>query len=428
MFRNSKNTVLNSKLYFFTKDVLSNPLFSGTAIMIVGSNASNLLAYIYHFVFGRILGPESYGELAVSISLIGMLGAIYGFIGTVIVKFASASGEEDLPGLFQWFKRKTIVAAVGVGIVLLLLAHLISSFLHLDKNIVLLMSPIVMLSLISYVYRAFIQGLMKFLPFVLSTFSEMAARLILGLMFVYLGWNVMGAMVGILLSGFLGIYIAYYPLAEIRKQKEITPFAHSKKIVIFAVPILISSVAHFSFISTDLLLVKHFFSATDAGLYAALATLSKIIFYGTAPVATVMFPIVSKKFSRGEKYLKVFMLSVLLTVAISGSVLLLYYFFPEIPLRSLFGDTYISAASELPLFGLFISVFTLASLFANYFLSREKTHVAYLMAAAALFQGIGIWLFHNSITQVITTSLAAATLLLIGLILYFIHEIRNTKK
>ena len=73
------------------KGLISHPLFSGSAVMVVGSNLSSFLAYIYHLIIGRLLGPASYGELAAILSLIGLFAASFAFLGLVVIKFVSAA-------------------------------------------------------------------------------------------------------------------------------------------------------------------------------------------------------------------------------------------------------------------------------------------------------------------------------------------------
>ena len=70
-------------------------------------------------------------------------------------------------------------------------------------------------------------------------------------------------------------------------------------------------------ITMDLILVKHFFSDQDAGVYATLSILGKIIYFAASPVASVMFPIVAGKHAKGEKYFEFLLMSLLITIFLS---------------------------------------------------------------------------------------------------------------
>ena len=51
-----------------------------------------------------------------------------------------------------------------------------------------------------------------------------------------------------------------------------------------------------------LILVKHFFSPHDAGIYAGLSLIGRVIFFFSAPIASVMFPVIVQKYARKENY------------------------------------------------------------------------------------------------------------------------------
>ena len=124
------NRMLNYQFTVFNfqlsgKSLIKNPLFSGSAIMIIGSNLSNFIAYVYHLIIGRLLGPSSYGTLAALLSLMGLVAVSFGFLGTVMgmikafYNMASAGNNVDVSllssGIYQ--AMVTTVAGLIVGII-----------------------------------------------------------------------------------------------------------------------------------------------------------------------------------------------------------------------------------------------------------------------------------------------------------------------
>lgn len=420
-----KNKILKVKNNKVVKNYLGHPLFAGSFVMIVGSNFANFISYIYHLFVGRMLGPESYGELAAIISLMGLFAATFSFLGLVIVKFVSAAKENQLQGLFSWFMKKALFISVAIGGLVVILTPFISEFLHLRNSLVIMLAPIFCLTVISLVYRSFLQGLLKFKELVLSTNFDVVGRLIFGLILIFLGFSVFGAVLGMLLSTIAALLLLRYYLRDYRFNKSDSSFKDGKKVFSYSAPILLASVSTFSLFSSDVILVKHFFDAYEAGIYAALSTLGKVIFFGTAPVSSVMFPLISKRHAQGMGYKKILLMSMGLTLVISCGVLVIYYVFPELMITILYGEKYISASVNLFWFGLFMAIFTLGSLVLNFYLSREKTKVVIFVVAAAIIQILGIWFFHGSILTVIKVSIFSASLLLVSLLIYFVHEIRN---
>lgn len=422
MINKAKIILKESKLFYFTKDLLTHPFFSGSAIMVVGTNFANFLAYIYHVVVGRVLEPAKYGELAATISLLGLFTVSFTFFSVVVVKFISAAREVEIERILSWFTKRATVLAITLGTIFFLFSSYISRFLHVDYKVVSLVGPILTFSVFTLVFRSVLQGRLKFYEVVISTNVEMLGRLILGVLLIYLGLSVFGAFLGILISVVLSLIVTRYFLREYRILGVIEKFSDGKKVFSYAAPIFLASLATNSFFSTDVILVKHFFEPHLAGIYASLSTLGKIIFFGASPVASVMFPMVSKRHSAGLSYKRIFNLSLLLTAGISVGVLFIYLFFPELAIKLLYGNKYIEAAPNLFVFGLFMTIFTISSLILNFYLSKSVTSVTFFAVGAAFLQALGIWFFHDSIQTVITVSIASASIFLVSMLIYFGYE------
>lgn len=422
-----KRKTQRTKLGSITIKMFTHPLFAGSAVMIIGSNLSNFIAYIYHLILGRILGPSSYSDLAALLAILGMFTTAFVFMGMVVVKFVSAGKKSEISGLYNWFSKRAIILGIVLAAVLFITTPLISSFLHMDYTVVRLIGPILFFFILSLVYRSFLQGLLRFKQVVLSVNAEFLARLVFGVTFVLLGYSIFGATMGILISSVIGFALSWLFLRKIKLSSGMSKFTQGREIVLYAIPIFLISIGKNSLFSTDVLLVKHFFEPFNAGLYAALSTLGKVIFFGTAPVASVMFPMVSKKQSKGEPYQHIFLLSFFLTLVITAGVLLIYWIFPELMVNILYGEEYLPASEYLVWFGLFMAIFSLSSLTASFYLARGKTKIAIPVIIAAVLQAVGIWFFHDSLISVIYVSILSVSFLLAILLIYFGYEVKAGK-
>lgn len=402
---------------------VKHPLFSGSMIMIAGSNAVSFLNYLYHFIIGRLLGPSNYGELAAIISLIGLLGIIPGSVTLVITKYVSAAqNDTDLNNLIFWFKKRIIIISLIYTIILLALTPLMTSFLKIpDMSYLIMIAISFLLSLQSSLNRAILQGLLKFKEMISSILAENGAKLIISVILVYLGFQVAGAVMAFVIASFLGFYMTIYFLKTKYQgaQKEKSP--NIKAMAKFAIPVAIQSFAVTSLYSSDVILVKHFFSPHQAGVYAALSILGKIIFFGAGPIGAVMFPLVSKRHSKGESYKSIFIYSLLATLILIIVVLTLYLLAPQLAIMLLYGKAYLEAANLLVWFGIFISLFTISTLFISYYLSLGKISVVALPCIAAVMQIVLIWFYHQNLFMVILISIILAALLLVSLLIYSIY-------
>lgn len=401
------------------KEVILHPLFSGSAIMIIGSNATNVINYVYHFVLGKLLGPANYGELVALVSVIGLLGIIPGSLNLVIIKHISAIKSKDqLLALIDWLKDRSLKVALGFFILVVIASPFIVSFLSISQIwYVFLIGASSFFALPALVNRSILQGLLKFKVMIGSIIIENTTKLFLAAVLVYVGFGIGGAVVGITVAAVIGWYFSEVYLQHKRIKKNAAP-PDMRSITFFAFPVMVQSFAITSLYSSDLILVKHFFSSHDAGIYSAISTLGKIIFFGVGPIGSVMFPIIAGKYSRGENYKRVFIYSSIATLFLSTFVLLIYWLFPSFVITALYNSSYLEGKDLLFWFGLFMSLFTLSTLLIHYSLSLGRTKVVLFPLFAAFAQIIIIYLFHQSLFSVITVSISVITLLLTSLLIY----------
>ena len=217
-------------------------------------------------------------------------------------------------------------------------------------------------------------------------------------------------------------------MKDYRLSRSKSPFSKIGNLISYAKPLFFATLATNSMFSTDVILVKHYFNAHEAGIYASISTLGRIIFYGAGPVGAVMFPMIAQKYSRGENYKKIFSLSALFTGGIILAVLFVYLFFPALSIRILFGEKFLEGSSLLFPFGIFMALFTFASLLVSYFLAKDKTKVTFITVLSAILQVAGITFFHTSLQSVIKVSIFASAFLLVLLVLYLIYEVKKDRE
>jgi len=203
------------------------------------------------------------------------------------------------------------------------------------------------------------------------------------------------------------------------KSKEKT--VDSREITKYAIPVFFSTLAFTSLYTADVVLARHFLSAQEAGFYAALATLGKIVFFASSPIITVMFPMISERHASGKQYLGFLNLSFGLVILGCLGVTSVYFFFPELMIKTLFGSQYLPASPYLFLFAIFISLYTFSSLLVNFYLSIKRTRIVILPMMAALFQAVAIFAFHQNLSQIVLVSVVVLGLLFISLLIYLVY-------
>ncbi|MDP3940768.1 MAG: hypothetical protein Q8Q49_00505, partial [bacterium] len=177
-----------------------------------------------------------------------------------------------------------------------------------------------------------------------------------------------------------------------------------------------------AFTTTDVLLVKHFFAPSTAGLYAGLTIFGKIIFFFSAPIGSVMFPMIVQKYAKKENYHGDFRLASFLIFLPSFLLTVIFFVDPRLVINIVVRsrEEYLAGTAYLGLIGVFFSLYSLNFVITSFYLSIQKTFVYIPILVCALLQGVLIWIFHSSLLQVYYSSIFTSGLLLAALLLYYL--------
>jgi len=405
------------------KRFLGNQLARGSLVLFVGMMIGSFGSYLFHLLMGRMLGPEEYGVLSSIISILYFLSIPTMVFTLVIAKFISSylgRGESQKIGdLFSLFFKKSFLLSSAISLAFLLLTPFLQRFLKIDSTLILVViTGVIFFSLPLAVNRGFLQGLMNFSWLALISASETILKLFLAIFLVLSGLKSFGATLAYSISSFLSLLIAFYPVRNyfsFTAGKKIDDFG---KMVKFSLPVLISNISFISLYSLDVILIKHYFSAYQAGLYASVSILGKVIFWFASPVVTVLFPLMSKRQSEKRNFFEVLILAILFIGLAGVGIIFLYRTYPNLMIILLFGKQYLEASRYLFGFAIFIFLHTLSFSLVNAYLSLSKTTAVLLPGLAAISQGILIGLFHQDISQVILICQIVCGILLVSLLLF----------
>lgn len=393
--------------------------------MITGGFLGSLTNYIYHIVMARTLGPKDYGVLESLISIIYQLGVPLTAVSLVITKYVSFfKGKERTKTInsFFWKLTRRLFKVIPIALILTFLAASpVAKFLHLPSpNLFILVGLTFISGIFGVLTRSFLQGLSKFIPLSVSGFLEGLFRLTIAIIFVFLNLKLFGAIFSIFTASVFGLLLTSFFLREIiLGKKENEPIPEKKEILKFFFPAFFTNLGIMSLITSDVILVRHFFPAFEAGIYSGLSTLGKIIFFAASPIMMVTFPQISESHAANRSIKKVIIPSIIIAGIIILSSLAIFGFFPKTMVYLLLGDKYSEAVPFVFYFGIIMSLYTINAIFLNMFLALKITLPSLFVSLAAISQIILIIFFHNSIWQVINIFIIICSLLLITLLLYY---------
>jgi len=414
--------------------LFKNQLITGSFVVMIGSLTAGFGNYLYHLLMGRMLGPADYGILASLVSLTYLFSIPVATLNLVVVRYVSAlRGKEEfgmISYFYSWLNKKLVIFGLAGFLLLIIISPWIASFLHLGSTLlVLLVITSSLVGIYLAVNIATLQGFLRFGLMSILGVVQVVLKFGIAISLVYLGWKVLGAVSAILVSALISYLLTFFYVVRLfNKTKERRKIINTREIIGYAIPVFFSTLAFTSLYTTDIVLVRHFLSPQEAGFYASLAILGKIIFFASSPIVMVMFPMVSERHANGKKYGSLLNLSFALVLLVCLGISGVYFIFPELMVEILFGNQYLSAAPHLSLFAIFLSLYSLSSLLVNFYLSVKKVKIVILPAIAATTQVFLISFFHQSLSQVVWVSIAVLGLLLSGLLVYYFYNDAKDKE
>ena len=398
-------------------------------ILFIGSIFAGVLGFVFHFSMGRILGPADYGILGVIISIVYIMGIGLNTLQTGITKVVSDLNTKKeyskISYLINKLINKLIKYGIGSLIIFIIITPLIAKFLHITITPLLIISPCILFLMILPINRGSLQGLQRFKGLSWNLITEGTIKLFGGIILVYLGMGIYGAIISIVLSYIISFFVGFYPLKDIIKTKK--KEFNTKGIIKSSIPILIALVSLTLMYSIDIILVKHFFLEINAGYYAAAALLGKILFFATLSISQVMFPKASELYKKKQNHKILLYKSLLISLIIIVPSIIIFYLFPKLIVNILFGPQFFEAIPYVGPFAVIMGLFSLIYIITFYKLSLNKKRFLYILLVFNVIQIVLITLFHSSLMQIVNILMLFMLTLFIIMFSLTIFNLKNGK-
>ena len=408
---------LLNKLFHYSKE---DSLIRDSAIFFFASLSLSIAGLLFHFFMGRFLGPENYGILGTIFSMFYITLVIVFVIQTTITHFVASyhtKNEEDkINVLLRDSLKRVLVISIVISIILLIASPFISRFLSIPLKYILLMIPLLIFSFLLPVNRGIMQGLEWFKKLGINMTIEGIVKLLFGVILVYFGLQVSGAIMALILSYVIPFFLSFIIIKKYLPKKFIE--IDNKSIYNYTLPVTLALFLFTGFYTVDVLLVKHFFSETQAGLYVALSFMGKIIFFGTQSISLVMFPKSVANASLNKISTKIANKAMILVGILGGAGVITYLILPKLAILILYGKQYLPVSNVLGVYGLVMLLFSLSYVLMFYNLSLKRFSFNYILAAFLIIESIILYFYHINITQIVLTLLTLAVMLYASLLVY----------
>ena len=405
-------------------------VLSGSFVLLSASGLATAINFAYNIAVARFLGPTAFGHATAVYTLLILISAVTLSFQIVSAKVvAQQSSPEGKSAVYRGFHRSSWVCGATVALLLLLFQKAIAAYLHLPSPILVVLLAI---GVAFYVplgsRRGYIQGAYGFRRLATNLVLEGLVRLGGSLVFIKLGFGVPGVVAANAAAVAVAYLAAAPKLAAAVPHEPHIPDAFREAlqaIIFFAGQVLINN--------CDIVLVKHFFPSTEAGLYAAVALVGRVIFAFSSAIVNTMFPLVAGTRDEERKGHRVLLTSLLLVLGIGSALALGLRLAPAGIWTAFFGPQFeIGGKYGLPyLLALYASttvIYSLSVVIIAYEMSYKIANTSWVQLAFSGAVVAGICRFHSSLQQVIWIQLVLMTVLLILVAVPFVlNSLTGTK-
>jgi O-antigen/teichoic acid export membrane protein len=408
--------------------IRADQVLAHNLVLGAGTMAAGVLGVAFQSIVSHRLQPADYGAVFAVVSLVTLIGLPAGALTLLMAREASrdlAQGTSAASGaLLRGGNRVAILAGLALAAVLAVGSPILGRFLNVPAELLLATAAGVPFAFASPLLMGELQGEQRFLALSLLGVSQAGLKLIaaigLGLVF-----GPFGIIAGISIAGAVVYAVVLWMLWP--KLSINSPQPWRRPAVAYLGVVVPSTLALAVLLSTDVLLVKHFFPARAAGEYAAVAAMGRAIFWGASGVAAVLFPKVVVRRTQGQRGSSLVVASLLL-VAVGGILgLVLLSIASRWLLTAFAGAAYVGAVGYLPWYALGMTLLGGVAVLIATHQSDGKSGFLAILVPLTLLEPALIAAFHQNLTQVVQVVDVSMSLVLIGLAALYVAQHRGSR-
>ena len=348
---------------------------------------------------------EDFGEVQSLISLLAQLSVFVGIFSIITTNItANYDNDRDRDAVISTLRKIAFYISGVLFLAIIIFSSSLKEFFRFSSVYPFISLAFLLLTGVSFVFRrSFLQGINDFKAVSWSGVIFSSGKLGFAVLLVYFGWRSLGAISGLIIAQMLTLVYVYHKtktslnLSRISANNMISVIKAEYK---YALLIFLTTSAITFLYTADVLMVKHWFSPSQAGLYSGIATIARIIFFATGSISAVLFSAVKIK-NGPELNKKILKKALGLILFIVGGAWLVFFLFSELIIEILIGSRYLVLAHLLAELSLLMAMVSLINLLFFYFLALRRPIIFSAALVGPAIVCFLIFFRHDSLEQII---------------------------
>lgn len=382
-------------------------LISG-GLLVLATMYANVLNFVFNIYLGRKLAVEDFGLLSLIGSLLFLtmipLGSLGSTVNNRVGYLHGKYGAEKAFLVWNWIRKRTRIIGFIAIVVWAFCIPLLMNFFQTEQYLpFVLFTTIWFFGLSSAVDTGYLSGKLLFSTVAILVVVESTVKLLSAILLVELQlseWVYLSIPLSILLSFVVGrLFILHEKKGFSAKLlKKPTHLRFPKKFFVVSV---LSGISTMSFLSLDIIIIKHLLSPAVAGQYALISLVGKIVFFLSSLAGQFVLPLVSHNEGAQVDSKKTLHYLLLATALLSSLGCLVFGILAPWTLPVVFGDRIIDLVEYMPLFSFGMLCFSLSRVFMNYYLAKKVYLFSIVSFLFSIVLVAALSLYHDSLLHVV---------------------------
>ena len=404
-------------------------LFENSRLFIL-ANLSVVFQFFSNVILTRYMSSSDFGTYNAIISLISFTAILVSSFQYITAKgliYYSDSIPKKNNFIKSAYTLNTILIII-TSLIIIIFKNQILQFLQLSQNqssSLYIFCAFQAINIYIMFHFGIYQGLHKYQEITFITLINLFIKLLLFIIFAFFFYlNIFFALVLALFSSSCALIWSqinlkkYFPDFVFYRLNSYSSFIKSIKEnkVIYKQSIYLGLyTVIFNFLNiSDVVFVKHFYTANETGIFSAMGLIAKTLIYIPTIFIQIIYSKVSANHKENKSSLFDFIFLFLITALINLILLLVVFIFPKEIIFILVGKKYINGIFILQILTLAMFTLSLLNVIFNFYLAKEKYYFLYVVYLITLLLVIFLLKsIHNSPLQI-------AFLFLYSFILMFI--------
>lgn len=395
---------------------------------------ANVFNYVFQIVVGKLMLVEEYAQVNTVLAIVSVFSIPTTIITLICARYIALNyaekNDENIASVMKILMRMVLVMGIVVASILFVGGGAISSVFGLySKKYLIGVFIVTIINMIYAITTGSLQGMKKFLPYGVQAIATAGGKLLFSILFIIIGWSVGGVIAGITIGIIIAISIGIKYIAGYIKMAITNRDVNGidvREFFRYAIGTLVAQGCVIALTNGDILMVKAYFSDTEAGLYSSAMVIGKIAMYVSTAVIATLFPTVVERHEQGKDTSVLFGKAMLYGGGVAVLCAVGMILFGKLVIGILFGEKYLQAIEYLPAVCAFVVPLTFITILMNYLLAINETrefNVLIVIGLAGII--IGSYFVHDTVRHLLYM-VGGILLVVFGLSFVILH-IRKKK-